>query len=272
MTGWSQLTAAIEAMSANPATLAQLQERCASLYAVQFGTPRTLMAALAANPSVLHGPVPPADVYGHFAWLAVRTYAAVRTIESTLGQLPDLLATPAESHERLGGAAAEALAGGAIAPCNAVVSDTEALLRRLGTLDGAVDAAVEDFRAAGAELAERASAAGSSNTNNLAFLAGAAGDAVGSLRQSLDELELAAQTVSAAAVVGNLATALEKIAATWREAGDRFAAVTDRASPAQLGDIGFLRDTCGLDRAVADWSEFAKMVRMFMKRLLAGAS
>jgi hypothetical protein len=234
-----------------------------ALNAFQAGSPSSLLRALAVYPAILQADQPPQDLYSHFVWFTTRLLSTMKTIAATLGELPGLAA---------GTAVAQALAGsgGLKQTADAMAQRADDLVRRIGE-DNAlpeVDAALAGYKTAGASLGQRATGIGAGTVRDLTLLQAATAEGAQKLRRDLDELELQAATVSAAAVLDNLEAVMRSWGDEWRAVSASLASVASTSTPEQLGDDTYLRQTLDLDRAVQQWRALAGAVQAYVQRLL----
>jgi hypothetical protein len=273
VTGWRQLADALERISAEPTIALQLQSRCGSSNGALFGGPAALLSALATNPTMLLGPAPPSEVYARFVWFAAKVSAAARVMGATLAQLPTLAVAAATPREA-GALVEEVLVGpgGLKQTADTIAGLADDLVQVLEEIrqvpGGGLESALATFKAEGADLEQQAAAAAALKERELSQFQSAARAAAHHLRKTLEEFEVAAATVTAAAVVTNLRTSLTGMAAAWREAAVSLQSAVSGAPPEQLGSIEYLRDALDLDRGAKEWRAFADMVRAFIRQLL----
>lgn len=267
VSGWPKLLAAVDALSDAPAAAAQLRSVLGP--GAGLGGPAALLAALAANPSILQGERPPADIYGHFVWFSLRVSRAASRIGAGLTRLPDLW-TPALGADPKGiGALARALIAGPDgmrATAAAIADLAEAYRERLGGAANGLKPALKAFGAAGAALEKRATAAAGVGKDPDAARAAAA-LAGQRLRRDLEEYERDGAAVTATAVLANLVEAIEVMRDAWRAAADVFAAAA-KASDAQLGDLAYVSGTLKTEESATEWREFAQTVKDYVQKLL----
>src|ERR1700739_4116528 len=111
LTKWPQLHAAIEMLGQDPNFRAQFASSFGSPQASLIGSTTQLAALLAADPSCLLQPNPPADMYAWAVWLIMRVYQGARLFHLTLQHLPDIAKAAAQANPAAGEAIRDALAG-----------------------------------------------------------------------------------------------------------------------------------------------------------------
>lgn len=273
VSAWPQLVRAIGNLASNPITSAQMTTHGGSPTGLQFGSPAALMAALALHPAILQTTQPPKDVYAHFIWFTTKVMFAARTMGATLAQLGGLVTSASGSaREEMGTLVSELITGtgGLKQTADSIAGIADDFVQRLGETEGwlGLDQALTNFKTAGANLEQDASAAAGAKARDLAQFQSAAANAAQRVRIDLNELEFSAATVTAASVIANLSAVMRLMASEWRVVGAGLALVVSDATTEQLGDPGYLREALDLDRAVAEWNSFADAVKAFIQRSL----
>lgn len=276
VTGWPQLVSAIGKITSDPATSAKLAAEGGSANRLQVGSPSTLLAALALNPTILQGPQPPAEIYAQFIWFAMKVQSAARTMEATLSQLSSIASDPQGlSQEDVGTVAGELIGGGGGLSqlAGSVAAAADDFVRRLSALEAppGLEQALADFKTAGESLEQYAGAAAGRKARDLAHFQSATAEAAQRAREALDVLELGAATVSAAAVLANLTAVMRSMAEQWRLVSSNMA-VAAGVSKQQLSDPDYLRQTLGLDDAVAGWKSLADASEGFVQHSLTAGT
>ncbi|HEX3527854.1 MAG TPA: hypothetical protein VH988_12385 [Thermoanaerobaculia bacterium] len=244
--------------------LARIVSPGGALNTFQAGSPSSLMRALAVYPAILQADQPPQDLYSHFVWFTIRLLSAAKTMAATLRELPGLAAGTAVGQTLAG-------TGGLKQTADAMAQRADDLMRRLGQSNAlpGVDAALAGYKTAGASLGQRATGISAGTVRDLALLQAATAEGAQELRRDLDELELQAATVSAAAVLDNLEAVMRSWGDEWRAVSANLASVASTSTPEQLADDTYLRQTLDLDRAVQQWGALAGAVQAYVQRLLA---
>ena len=273
LTGWPQLVSAIDRISSDPAAAAKLSAAGASAGGLQLGSNAALVAALAVHPAMLRSSQPPAEIYAQCVWFIAKQLAAARRIEKTLAQISSTAADPQGlSQEGVGAMAAELLngEGGLSQLAGLVTAAADEFVRRLSALGGALGLhqALADFKTAGANVEQRASAAAGREARDLVHFHVATIGVAQSTRVALDELEFSAAAVSAAAVLENLTAVMRSLAAQWKLVSGNLAAAVATANRQQLGDPDYLRQSLGLDDAAAWWKTLADLTEFFIQKSL----
>jgi hypothetical protein len=242
VTGWPQLLHAVRTLGSPAET--------------QIGSNMRLMAALAANPTMLTAPGVPHDLYSQFVWFVIKVWSQARTMAGTLRHLPALLSTdPSLLAEVLTGPHGLQEGAAAIA---AVAVEMEARVTAVHS-SGELTAKAALAERATADLQRHAHEAAEAQPLEKALLESRAAEAAQRVRMDLEHLQTGAAAAAADAVLANLARVFASTATEWRALAETLAtaAATD---PGQLGD---------LDRAAAAWSDYAGAIRDFITRLLS---
>lgn len=273
LTGWPQLVAALGRINADPAASAKLTAEGGTANGLQLGSPTTLMSALALNPAILHSPSPPAELYAHGLWFSTKFLSAAKTIGATLAQISSIANDPQGlSRDEVAAAVGELIGGegGLSQLAKSVASAADDYVKRLGALEGplGVDQALANYKSAGANLEQHAGTAAGAKARDMANFQSATAETAQLARQAIDELEVGAATVSAAAVLGNINAVMRSMAEQWQSVSNNMEAAIAGVNKQQLGDPDYLRQSLGLNDAAAAWKALADSTEVFIQKSL----
>ena len=264
VSGWPQLMSALDAIAADPVAVADLQKRFGSSHPVRFGGPVALTAMFAANPAAMSGGLPPADIYGHFVWLAAKVAGTTRTIALTLAGVPAMLEA----------AAGQSLDGTALAGevMNGLVQRADQTKGLVAGLAAQVAGSGDAYRAAlarqsaAAQALQRAAADAMAAAPRDPIGVGATGRTVaGNAHDAASAYAAASVAASVNAVLANLEQALAAMDAGW----SAWRSGIGRLDSAALGKPDYWRSQLAVDQAVSAWAAFALQVRAFVPGLFA---
>jgi hypothetical protein len=272
LTHWPQLHAAIAELGQDPASQLARPHGHGLPTASLIGGAAQLRATLANDPTYLLRPTPPADLYARFAWLTLHVYQLARTYQLTLQSVPDLLTKNSAADPALRGAWVKEL-----------LSGPTGLSRRARELSGQANDFAQQLHAIGGDLgaaqaARRASAAVAATQET----APAQGDddlehtmgAYARARSCEQEAQLRlawyrldAAKVTALAIIANMTSAVETLAAAWQITLTQLETVT-AGDASELGNLDFLNGELHLEMASKEWEAFASVIQNFIQRLL----
>ncbi|MFK3772293.1 hypothetical protein [Pseudomonas sp. NPDC089406] len=253
LTQWPQLHAALARLATTDA---------APMAAHQAGGPEQLQAALRLDPGYLTQPTPPADLYGHFVWLAVRVLKAARRFNLTLQHLPDLFSmAPGSSASERGGWVRQVLAGadGLLAEAQALTAQASAFGHPLHSAQASAQASQARWQPASVQSEPTPA----DNPGPALHAFSQAQARARSEQYQSERLQLSAANQTVAAAVGNMASAIETLATAWQAMVAQLQAIAAHP-PAELGSLDYLRTNLALDQAVAQWGSFAGTLEQFV--------
>lgn len=266
LTHWPQLISAIRELNrSDPLLLVR-----ADIDAARLGGPEQLTGALAIDPSFLHRPAEPADIYARFTWLTLRVYEQARLVQHTLGSLPALLEAESGNRAAAGALVREALSGpdGLAEEARILAARADEFALHLRGLGAAVERIEVREMAAGSTV--ESVPAFASIEGNLSHGMGAYALARSTERgqqQWQAQQRLAAARLTVLSVIGNMALAVQSLSVAWQITAAQCEDVSKR-EPRELGNIDLLHTDLRSDQAAQEWRAFADTIRTFAERTL----
>jgi hypothetical protein len=269
LTHWPALLRATNVLRADPQFCREFALSYGSAQASLVGGPAQLLASLQHDPALLMRATPPQDIYGRFIWTVMRVYQTVKTVQLTLGQLPDVVSPAHKRTVSQNGALVRAVltqAGGVVARARQLAGGIHDFANHLQAVGGDLDAANTAYQAASQSPAMVA-AAEQNPSLRAQMQAHVQANTLGhQTQQSLPHHQVLAAKVTAFAVVANMASALHALNAGWTTTAAQYEALA-QCAPERLGDGNYLQSALHLGQATDEWRDFSNMIGAFLQRI-----
>jgi hypothetical protein len=268
LTHWPALMQATQVLSNDPACRQAFPLSYGSAQGHLVGGPAQLLASLQRDPTLLMQATPPQDIYARFIWTVMHVYQAVKTVQLTLGQLPDLVAPTHKRTPLENGALVRAVlnqAGGLVTRAQQLAGLVHDFALHLQAVGGDLDAAQSDYQAASQSLATH-TAVEQTPSLRAQMQAHAQAQSFGAqTQQNWSHHQVLAAKVTAFSVVANMTSALQALSTAWTTTAAQYASLA-QGTPAHLGDGNYLESALNLTQATQEWRDFANMIENFLQR------